>query len=325
MRVMNGGIQTFVEDWPGRPCYAMKGISPAGAVDTYSLRAANVLVGNHAGEAALEIRAGFFEAEFTEDTVIAVTGADMAPTVNGGLVPLWESIKVSKGDKIKFGPLQGGGFVSYLGIAGGINVPIFLGSKSTCTNGSYGGFQGRKLEGGDHLEFGKPEKRLRELEGRKFKKPLIPEYSKIWKVRAIPGPQTAPDYFTEEGMEMWYSQPWRVDHNINRGALRLRHPKPIFARTTGGMGGVHPANLILQPYACPGALNVCGDYGILLFVDGVSIGGYVCALTVIVADHWKLGQVKPVVDSIKFDYCKFEEAREALIKQDDIFTEAALQ
>lgn len=325
MKIINGGIRTLVEDWPGRPGYSLKGISPAGGVDSVSLRAANLILGNSFGEATLEITAGIFEAEFTEDTVIAITGADTGPTINEQPVPMWESIRVSKGDKIKFGHLRELGLISYLGFAGGINVPVFLGSKSTCTNGSYGGFKGRPLRAGDDLELGRPKRDLSKLEGVKLKKDIIPEYSKNWEVRAIPGPQTSPDYFTEEGMDMWYSEPWRVDHNANRGALRLRHPQPMFAKTTGGMGGVHPSNVILQPYPFPGTLNVCGDFGILLFLDGVGIGGYACALTVILADLWKLGQARPLTNSIKFVYCTFEEAKVALDQEDALFTEDSLE
>jgi len=327
MKIINGGIRTLVEDWPGRPGYSLKGISPAGAVDCYALKAANVILGNSIGEAALEITASVFEAEFAEDTIIAITGADTSPKVNDQPTPMWEAIRVGKGDRIRFGHLspRDSGLISYLGFAGGIDVPVFLGSKSTCTNGSYGGFNGRSLQEGDELELGQPPANWQELEGRRFRKSSRPEYADIWNVRAIPGPQASPDYFTEEGMEMWYSEPWRVDHNANRGALRLRHPKPKFAKTTGGMGGVHPSNLILQPYAFPGTLNVCGDYGIVLFVDGVGIGGYACALTAILADHWKLGQARPLTGSVKFDYCTFEEAQQALLDQDALFTEDSLK
>lgn len=329
IRVIEGGVQALVEDWPGRVQSRRRGVAMSGAVDDVACRAANLLVGNPVGdfagngmgEACLEIRGGDFEAEFTEDTVIAITGADMGQTINNAKVPLWASIKVTKGDKIKFGAPKELGFTSYLGIAGGIDVPLVWGSKSTCTKECYGGFEGRQLQVGDELKLGKPRIKLEDLEGRKFNKSLIPEYQRAWEVRAIPGPKAAPDYFTEEGMDLWYSKPFQVDHNSNRGAYRLRHPKPIFARETGGVGGVHPAMVILEPYSDPGALNVGGDFGILLFKDAVSIGGYVVALTVINVDLWKIGQAAPLRDSIQFVYCTPEEARQALIEREVMFTD----
>lgn len=330
IRVIEGGIRALVEDWPGRTHYRRSGVSLSGAIDDMAHRAANLLVGNPVGdysgnpmgEACIEISGGGFEAEFTEDTVTAITGADMDQTINDASVPLWESVRITKGDKIKFGPIKELGFTSYLGIAGGIDVPLIWGSKSTCTKEAYGGFKGRQLQAGDELKLGKSKINLSKLEGRRFKKGLIPQYQRIWELRAIPGPNSAPDYFTEEGMEMWFSQPFQIDHNSNRHAYRLRHPKPLFARKTGGEGGVHPSMVILQSYRDPGSLNVGGDFACILFRDSVAIGGYVVALTVINADLWKIGQAAPVRDSIKFVYCMPEEATQALIEHEAMFTEA---
>ena len=212
-----------------------------------------------------------------------------------------------------------------MGISGGINVPVMWGSKSTCTKDGYGGFKGRRLLKGDELELGKLSKAtIRKLEHRGWRKDLIPQYQTIWEARAVPGPNSAPDYFTEEGMEMWYSQPMQADHNSGRLGYRLRHPKPIFGRKDGGVGGAHPSNVIVQPYRTPGSLNVCGDFGIILF-DNLNSGGFVVPLTVIRADLWKIGQTAPGRDYIRFVYCTVEEGREALIEQDKLFTEDSLE
>jgi len=153
LKVLNGGIETLVEDWPGRLGYLGKGMASSGAFDNVALQFANLLVGNIPGEAGLEIAGGYFEGEFTDDAVISLTGTDMKPTINGQPVPLWESIQVNKGDAIKFGHFGEFGFRTYLAVAGGIDVPVYLKSKSTCIFGGYGGFEGRKLQPGDVIKF----------------------------------------------------------------------------------------------------------------------------------------------------------------------------
>jgi len=324
MKVIKGGMETLTEDWPGRLHWNKSGFATSGVADPISLWIGNLLVGNPRGEVGLELKIGF-EAEFTEDTVIAITGADMKPTINNESAPMWESIAVSKSDIIKFEHFPEVGWVSCLTFKDGINVPEFLGSKSTCTKEGYGGF-GRKLEAGDELELGTVGKAvIRNLEGRRWRKDLIPKLSEIWEVRATVGPRAAPDYFTEEGMELWFSQPWKVSHNCCRTGIRIENSKPIFTRKDGGLAGIHPSNTQIEPYNTPGALNVSGDYGILLFLDSVSLGGYTCPLAVIRADLWKVGQLVPLRSKIKFVYCALEEAHEALLAQDGMFTEENIE
>lgn len=324
MKIINGGLEALTEDWPGRLHWSKAGFAPAGAVDPVSHGIGNILVGNPRGEVAIELKLGF-EAEFTEDTLIAITGADYSPTINNEPAPMWETIRVTSGDRIEFSKFPKLGWVAYLAIKEGINVPEFLGSKSTCTKEGYGGF-GRKLAAGDELELGLVSKaNLAGLEGRKWKENFRTKFSETWEVRATVGPRAAPDYYTEEGMELWFSQPWKVNQNCSRGGIRLDHPKPIFARESGGIAGAHPSNVQIEPYNVAGALNVSGDYGILLFLDGVSLGGYANPLTVIRADLWKVGQLVPLKSKIKFVRCSVEEAHKALFEQDQLFTEENIE
>jgi biotin-dependent carboxylase-like uncharacterized protein len=325
LRVINGGIETLVEDWPGRLGYLGKGMSASGAFDNVALGFANILVGNAAGEAGLEITGGFFEAEFGADTVVAVTGSDMQPTVNGQPIPMWESFTVSKGDQIKFLHIGPTGFRSYMAIAGGIEVPPYLGSKSTCIFGSYGGFEGRKLAPGDEIPVGKPKADLADLAGRKLKEGVVPDYTNDWVLRAIPGPNTSPDYATEEGMDLLFSRNSKIQHTSNRSAYRLEElPDSFFARTDGGVGGSHPSNIIDHAYAIRGALNICGNTPILLIADGPTLGGYMCALNVINADLWKVGQGTPGRDFMQFQLSSQEEAIQARIEQNKLLTENCL-
>lgn len=324
-KILNGGIEVVVEDWPGRLGYLGKGMAPAGAMDNVSLEFANLLVGNPVGEAGLEIAGGYFQAEFGADTVISVTGTDMKPTINGQAIPIWESVAVQKGDVIKFSHFGEFGFRSYMAFAGGIDVPVYLDSKSTCIFGSYGGFQGRKLQTGDVLQLGKPAQDLASLKGRKLDMKMVPEYSREWKIRGIPGPNTCPDYVTEEGMDFLFSNSFKISHSSNRSAYRLDEVIPgFFAREDGGVGGSHPSNIVDHAYNMRGALNVCGNTPIILIADGPTLGGYLCALNVINADLWKVGQGTPSRDYIKFIQVTPEEAIQARLDQRALFTEKSL-
>ncbi len=325
LKVINGGIETLVEDWPGRLGYLGKGMSASGAFDNVALGLGNILVGNNSGEAGLEITGGFFEAEFGTDTVIAVTGTHMKPTLNGESVPMWQAVSVNKGDTIKFSHIGPVGFRSYLTVAGGIDVPSYLGSKSTCIFGSYGGFKGRKIQAGDEIRFGKPKTALSELRGNKLRDGVIPEYTNQWVLRAIPGPNTSPDYATEEGMNLLFERTSKIQHTSNRSAYRLEAlPDSFFARSDGGVGGSHPSNIIDHAYAIRGALNICGNTPILLVADGPTLGGYMCALNVINADLWKVGQGTPSRDTIKFQLSSQEEAIQARIEQNKLLSEISL-
>jgi len=325
LKIINGGIETLVEDWPGRLGYLGKGMSASGSFDCVGLGLANVLVGNPSGQAGLEITGGFLEAEFTGDHVIALTGTDMQPTINGQPVEMWTSLKVGAGDKIKLLHIAPTGFRCYLAVAGGVDVPAYLGSKSTCIFGAYGGFDGRPLKPGDEVRFGAPSAELSSLEGRKLKPEAIPQYTNQWVLRAIPGPNTCPDYATQEGMDLLFSRVSKIQHTSNRSAYRLEElPASFFARTDGGVGGSHPSNIIDHAYAIRGALNICGNTPILLVADGPTLGGYMCALNVINADLWKVGQGAPGRDFMQFKLSSQEEAIQARQEQKQWLSEDSL-
>lgn len=326
LKITNKGIQILVEDWPGRIGYLGKGMAPAGAMDSLAPRLGNLIVGNPIGEATIEIVAGYLTAEFETDTVIAITGGGTKSLINNQPVPMWEAIRVKKGDVLKLaGCTQDGGFRTYLVVAGGIDVPIYLGSKSTCLFGSYGGFEGRALNTGDILKICKTSKDLSALEGKRLKKEFIPEYGHTYNLRAIVGPNACPDYTTEEGMDYIFNHVFKVNLNSNRSAVRLDTvPDYFFARKDGGEGGSHSSNIIDHGYAMPGALNITGNTPIILAVDGPSLGGYIVCLKIIGADLWKMGQVVPGKDSVTFNKVDKESALEALNKRGELFSDTNL-
>lgn len=310
IKVLNGGIEVLVEDWPGRLGYMGLGMAAAGAMDNLALQMGNIIVGNDAGEAGLEIAGGYCEFEITDDTVLAITGADMSPTLNGAAVPMWQAVAVKQNDVISFSHFGDVGFRAYLCVAGGIDVPRYLASKSTCLFGSYGGFEGRKLAQDDVVKVIK--KDVSDLAGRKLNPKYIPKYVNEWELRAIPGPNSVPDYVTEEGMDYLFSTPMKISHNANRAAYRLQEVPPYFwAREDGGKGGSHPSNIVDHGYNMRGAVNVTGNTPSLLIADGPTLGGFVCVANIINVDLWKIGQGIPSRDKVKLKLVTIEDAIEA--------------
>ena len=311
LKVLKGGIECVIEDWPGRLGYMGMGMAASGAMDNLALQMGNLLLGNPPGEAGIEIAGGYCTFEILEDGVVAVTGADMECMCSGEKAPLWQAFAVKKGDILEFSHFGAVGFRAYLTIAGGIDVPVYLGSKSTCSFGSYGGFEGRKLQEGDVIKVEHKGKGGSSI-GNKVNPKYIPEYTNHWELRAIPGQNSAPDYVTEEGMDYLFSTPMKISHNANRAAYRLQEvPDYFWAREDGGKGGSHPSNIVDHGYNMRGALNVTGNTPSLLVADGPTLGGFVCVAGVINADLWKIGQGIPSRDTISLKFCTTEEAIEA--------------
>lgn len=318
LEFLEGGFQTTVQDYPGRVGYWWVGIPPSGPMDPLAFRLANMLVDNPSGEAGLEITAAGPKIRFQEDNVIAITGANFQPKIDDEPIPMWESVRVKKDQILSFGLMQKHGFRTYLSVAGGINVPPYLGSKSTLfIYGKIGGFEGRSLKGGDVLKTGEPNKPLSELKGRKVKTRAKPTYKKVWEVGAIPGPHADPDFFITEDMELFFSYKWKVSLASNRVGIRLQGPNFRWARKDGGEGGKHPSNVLDYAYAI-GTVNVTGEMPIILTVDGPSLGGFVSNATVASAELWKVGQAYPGRDEVKFKKLTVKDAIKLRRKQEKL-------
>ncbi len=143
IKILHHGVSTSVQDL-GRPGYFHLGIPMGGAMDRYALRAANLLVGNDEGAAGLEAVFMGPKLEFTQDALVAVTGADIPAKLNGEPVPGWTAFKVRNGQVLTFDFLKSGARI-YIAVAGGIDVPIALGSRSTYPIGALGGYKGGRL------------------------------------------------------------------------------------------------------------------------------------------------------------------------------------
>lgn len=320
MEILEGGLQTTVQDWPGRVGFLDLGMYPAGPMDMFAHRVANLLVGNEQGAAALEVTVGNFKASFSDRRTVAVTGADTQPKLNGEPVPLWESFEVGAGDVLALG-FPKSGFRSTVAVGGAIDVPDYLGSRATFTVGSVGGFEGRGLRKGDRVALGPAGP---PAPGRRLKTAAIPAYGTEWEIEAMRGPQADPDYLTAEDMDVFFSKSWKVDRNSNRMGVRLEPGDWTWARASGGIAGGHPSNILDNGYAV-WTVNVSGDQPILLVADGPSLGGFICNATVVYAATWKIGQLAPGRDHIRFREVSLEQAVELARRLEETLSETSVE
>ncbi len=293
--VLSAGTMTTVQDWPGRTGYWEVGVPPSGPMDSLAFRLANRLAGNPEGTAALEITMAGPSLRFNAATKLAIAGPPVMVLKNGEPILSNTAFVVDQGDIIKIGKLEATGLRVYLAIAGGIEIPDYLGSKSTFTLGKFGGHGGRALLAGDVLGIGTP---FASLPVARPVPAVGNLYPHEWKIGVLYGPHGAPDFFLAEDIKTFFATAWEVHYNSARTGVRLIGPKPKWARPDGGEAGLHPSNLHDNAYAI-GSVDFTGDMPVILGPDGPSLGGFVCPAVVVDAELWKLGQLRPG-DKISF-------------------------
>ncbi|QCQ90904.1 5-oxoprolinase/urea amidolyase family protein [Rhodococcus sp. SGAir0479] len=286
--VLRPGMATTVQDYPGRTGYWQIGVPPSGPMDDLSLRLGNLAVGNSEGAPGFEALMGGPALRFDEPTHVCVTGAPTRVTVDGAVVPQWRPVLVPAGGVLDVGTVAGPGLRVYVLIAGGIDVPEFLGAAATFTLGRFGGLDGRTLREGDVLALGDAPTSAPVA----VPSDAVPALSERWELAVTEGPHGAPEFFTREDIDTLYRTDYEVHFNSDRTGVRLIGPQPDWARPDGGEAGLHPSNIHDNAYSI-GALDFTGDTPILLGPDGPSLGGFVCPVTVVAADRWKLGQLAP--------------------------------
>jgi len=287
--VMEPGVQSTVQDYPGRKGYWNIGVPPSGPMDALAFRLGNRLLGNEDNAAGLELTVTGPTLRFNRDTVIALTGAAMSAELDGDVLPFWRTHTVKAGSILRLGAVLGSGCRAYLAVAGGFDVAEYLGSKSTFTLGKFGGHGGRTLRAGDVLHLGvSPAKTKVQI----LPADLIPAYSEHWEIGVLYGPHGAPDFFAQPDIEKFFATDWEVHYNSSRTGVRLIGPKPEWARQDGGEAGLHPSNIHDNAYAI-GAVDFTGDMPVILGPDGPSLGGFVCPVTITYGELWKMGQLKP--------------------------------
>ncbi|MCV4272102.1 urea carboxylase [Pseudomonas capsici] len=315
--VLSGGTQTTVQDYPGRLGYWAVGVPPSGPMDSRALRQGNRLLGNAEGCAALEITMSGPLLRFNTDAVVAVTGAQIPLTLNGEAQPMNTALLVPAGSTFALGTIAGAGARSYLCVRGGLDVPDYLGSKSTFTLGQFGGHGGRALRAGDVLHIAALADRSA---GQRVPDEQIEPLADVRRIRVIYGPHGAPEYFTEGYIDTFFATDWEVHFNSSRTGVRLIGPKPEWVRADGGEAGLHPSNIHDNPYAI-GAVDFTGDMPVILGPDGPSLGGFVCPVTIIEADLWQLGQLK-AGDKVRFSPVSLEMARALICERSRSYNDA---
>jgi urea carboxylase len=286
--VISAGAYTLVQDLPARPTVG-KGVPHSGPMDPIAFQIANMLVGNPRTKEALELTLTGPELRFVGPAVVALCGAPMEATLDDKEFPMWTSVKIEAGQKLKIGKTTGSGCRSYLAIHGGFpSVADYFGSKSTSPLVAIGGYQGRALAPGDLLQI--TDKIPESFKSISLPEHLRPVYKSKWDIMAMVGPHDE-GYFDPKFIEQIYDTEWKVSHNASRSGIRLVGPVPKWARKDGGQGGAHPSNLIEYGYPL-GTLNWTGDDPCIFPVDCPNFGGFTSSTTIIRADWWKLGQLK---------------------------------
>jgi urea carboxylase len=307
IEVLQPGTQSCIQDFPGRVGYWNVGVPPSGPMDHYAFRLANRILENDAAAPALELTVSGPSLKFGFDTVIALTGAAIRAELDGQPVPYWQAISVKRNSVLKMRNIQGAGQRSYLAVKGGFDVPRYMGSAATFTLGQFGGHGGRALRAGDVLRVVLNDRLNGRTNGSStLNQKLVPTYSNHWNIAVMYGPHGAPEFFTDEDINTFFATAWQVHYNSSRTGVRLIGPKPNWARRDGGEAGLHPSNIHDTAYAI-GSVDFTGDMPVILGPDGPSLGGFVCPVTIIKAELWKMGQLKPG-DTIRFHCVAYEQA-----------------
>lgn len=321
IHVRKPGLQTTVQDL-GRVGYYHIGLPPSGAMDRYSHIIANLLVGNDEDAATLEITYLGPELEFGRDAVIAVTGGEIPPRINGEPMPMWETVRVKEGDVLSFDFMKRGARV-YLAVAGGIDVPVVMGSRSTYTLCGIGGYEGRPLKEGDMLQIG--DSPVRPVEpGTRVPSEYLPDFPATWEIRVIVG--LCSYRLTEESKQTFLNTEWTVTPEANRVGYRFKGVRLQFVPREQPFGaGSNPSNVVDLGYPIGSIQVPDGVEPIVLLNDAVTGGGYATIATVISTDLNRMAQMR-TNDRARFVSVTLEEAlklrrehRDSILRLKELF------
>lgn len=300
--VLEPGILTTIQD-SGRFGFSRFGVPPSGALDPFSFRVVNLLVNNQGNEACLETTLMGLRLKALNESVIAITGGDLAPTLNGEPLEMWRTHLLIEGDVVAFKKVRSG-CRAYISVNGGFIVPEVMGSRSTYLSGKFGGLEGRPLRKGDILYRSDSPSPLNRL-GFRFPEEWIPIFEKEATPRVIPGPQD--HRFTQEGFRTFCSSAYDVSPQCDRMGIRLKGPR-IERRTD-------VEESIISEGFLSGAIQVPGDGKPIIILTELVTGGYTKIATIISTDIPKVAQLKPG-DRVRFKPISIEEAHQ-LLKEDE--------
>ena len=301
--VLEPGILTTIQDL-GRYGFSQFGVPPSGALDAFSYRVGNLLVMNQQGEASLETTIMGLKLKTLREVVIAITGADLSPTLNGEPLEMWRTHLLVEGDVVSFAKVRTG-CRAYLASSGGLIFPQVMGSRSTYLSGKFGGLDGRALKRGDILYVPDIRSPLSQL-GFRFPADWIPRFDKEALLRVIPGPQD--HHFTERGFETFSCSTYQITPQCDRMGVRLDGPK-IERR-------FDVEESIISEGLIAGSIQVPGDGKPIIILTELVTGGYTKIATVISTDLPKVAQLKPG-DRVRFAPISIEEAHQLIREHEE--------
>jgi biotin-dependent carboxylase-like uncharacterized protein len=292
INVLKPGLETTVQDYPGRQGMLRDGVPPSGPLDDWSFRLANLLVGNDAGTAALECQFLGPTLRFEQRALIGVCGGDLSPRLDSVPIPMWTSVRVEAGQVLSFGGAVVGAR-AYLAVSGGIDVPAAMGSRSTYVTARLGGMSGAPLAAGQTIAVGQPRTAVRA--GRSILATHRPPLStgKVHQIAVVQGPKD--DWVTPEGCQQFYATDWKLTSRSNRVGFRIQGPQIAFgpkAYHKDPENGDHPSNIIDIGYPI-GGINWAGETPIILMHDCITLGGFIVPFTVPSSEFWRLAQARP--------------------------------
>lgn len=300
--IKKGGPLTTIQD-RGRFGFQKFGMPTAGAMDKYSYKIANLLVGNYNEEAVIEYTLKGPKIEFLEDAIISITGAKSKVFIDGQKIKMWKSHFVKKGSILEISRVEEG-LRGYIAFKNGLDLPKIMGSYSTYLRGELGGYKGRKLKNGDKLKLNRKVEK-NEFKERKLVKNDRPDFSQK-EIRVIMGPQD--DYFTNKGISDFLKEEFEVSSQADRMGYRLK----------GEIEHKDGADIISDGIA-PGSVQVTGDgKAIIMLADRQTTGGYTKIATVITVDLDLVVQKKPG-DIITFKKVSLEKAHDLLKKREEFY------
>ena len=304
LEVIDPGMFTTVQD-RGRYGYQRFGVPVSGAMDEFALRAANLLVGNEDGAAALEMTVIGPSLRFLADTWIAVTGSDLSPRLDGESLPRWETVQVAAGSELTFHGMEDG-MRAYLAVAGGIDVPTVMGSRSTYAGAGFGGLEGRALTKGDVVSRPNNAPEPEFVQRRLPDGYVAPTYGEHHDLDVILGPQR--ESFTAEAIETLLGATYVVSMDSDRMGCRLDGPRIVHKTGPDIVSDGNP----------PGAIQVPGDgLPMILLADRGTTGGYAKIATVVSSDLGELAQAVPG-HTVSFNAVTVDEAHDALRQREAV-------
>lgn len=324
--IVKPGLETTVQELPGRIGHWEQGFPPSGPADAWSFRLANLLVGNDRDTAALEWQFVGPTVRFHRDCTIALTGADTMARLDDGAVPMWETLSVKAGQVLACGAARTGAR-GYVAVSGGIATEPVLGSRATFHMAAIGGTGNGALKKDDRVPLGEPVSLARRLRVTQHARPPIDPALRTSAaskcVAAMLGPNDA--WLDPAAIDRFFESEWLVQARSNRTGLRLSGPDFTFSERAYSKRPEHgqePSNILDHGYPV-GGISVAGQTAIVLIHDAPSAGGFIIPFTVPRCDLWRLGQARPN-EMLRFRRISMDEANAERRRIDALCTSNAL-